>query len=155
MEQWKVRPAGAEDMQKVLHLIEQLAIYEKEPDAVQVKLQGLINWGFSDPPFFWAWVVDTGFEIPAFLLAYRRFSTWRGPVLYVEDVFVLPDFRGRGMALELFRAAAAFARNQHLPFLQWQVLDWNKPAIVFYEKMGAASDPSWINMSIPTQKLLP
>lgn len=155
MEHWKVREAGPEDMPTMLHLIQQLAIYEKEPHSVQVQVQALKDWGFSDPPFFWAWVVDTGTEIPAFLLAYRRFSTWRGPVLYVEDVFVLPEYRGRGMALQLFKTAAKFAQEQHMPFLQWQVLDWNQPAIDFYTKMGASSDPSWINMSISTQKLLP
>lgn len=138
-----IRVAQQQDMKAVLGLITELAIYEKEPEAVIVTEQDLINHGFSEGRFdcFVAEHQEQG--VIGMALYYPRYSTWKGPTLHLEDLYVKPEFRQHGVGKQLFDAVVAVAAEQNVGRMEWTVLEWNEPAFNFYKKYDASLDPEW------------
>lgn len=141
-----LRPATAADAAALHALIVELADYEREPDAVEVTVAELEADGFQEQPAFGAFVVeDEVCGVFGMALYYEKYSTWKGRCLYLEDLVVTANQRGRGAGLALFKAVAALAVERGCRRLEWQVLEWNDPAIAFYRGLGAELDPTWWN----------
>lgn len=138
-----IRVAQQQDMKAVLGLITELAIYEKEPDAVIVTEGDLITHGFSEGRFdcFVAEHDDQG--VIGMALYYPRYSTWKGPTLHLEDLYVKPEFRQHGVGKQLFDAVVKVAAERNVGRMEWTVLEWNDPALNFYKKYDASLDPEW------------
>lgn len=140
-----IRKATSNDMQDVFNLIVELAIYEKAPNEVINSPQQLVNDGFGQHPLFICFVAELEGKIIGMSLNYIRYSTWKGPVLYLEDLIVTDSMRGKGIGKELFQHTLNYAKENGFKRLQWQVLDWNQPAINFYQTFKAGFDPEWLN----------
>jgi GNAT superfamily N-acetyltransferase len=144
-----VRPAAKADVPTILALIRELATYEREPDAAVATEADLVRDGFGPSPAFHVLLAESEGETIGFAFYFFTYSTWRGRrCLYLEDVFVRPQFRAQGAGLALMRALAREALANDCPRFSWQVLDWNEPAIAFYEKLGAKLQPEWVNFRI-------
>jgi len=145
-----VRPATADDVGVLLGFIRELAAYEREPDAVEAAEADLRRFGFSDErPFFEAHIAERGGEPAGFALHFYTYSTWTGkPSLYLEDLFVRPGHRGHGVGKALLVFLARLALERGCSRYQWQALDWNRPAIEFYEALGARTTPDWISFRV-------
>ena len=139
----KVREATVSDMPQVLELIKELAIFEKEPDAVEVTVADLEREGFGENPLFTCFVAELEDEIVGAALVYYRFSTWKGRTLHLEDLIVKKAFRSKGFGEALYTKVMQFAYNQGLKRVAWDVLDWNTGAIRFYERSGAEVLKTW------------
>lgn len=145
----KVREAIKDDMPQVLELIKELAIFEKEPNAVEVTVADLELEGFSENPLFTCFVADastslsTDNEIVGAALIYYRFSTWKGRTLHLEDLIVKEAYRGKGIGEALYKQVMKYAYDQGLKRVAWDVLDWNTGAIRFYERSGANVLKTW------------
>jgi GNAT superfamily N-acetyltransferase len=139
----KVREALKKDMPQVLELIKELAIFEKEPDAVEVTVQDLEREGFGDNPLFTCFVAELDDEIVGAALVYFRFSTWKGRTLHLEDLIVKEAKRGKGIGEALYKKVMQFAFDRGLKRVAWDVLDWNTGAIRFYERSGANVLSTW------------
>ena len=149
----RIRRAVKEDCQHLLELIDELAEYEKAPQEVTVTLEHFMESGFGPNPVFWAFVAtddlpDGTERIVAFALYYIRYSTWKGQRMYLEDILVTNEYRGKGIGKLLFDRLIEETRHRKLHGIVWQVLEWNEPAINFYKKYNARFDPEWINCSI-------
>lgn len=140
-----IRRATAADVPTILQLIRDLAIYEREPDAAVATEADILRDGFGPSPAFHVLITEASSEPVGFALYFFAYSTWRGRrCLYLEDLFVKPAFRGRGAGLGLMKALAREAIANDCARFSWQVLDWNKPSIEFYEKLGAIIRPEWL-----------
>ena len=145
----KIRKAIPDDCPRMMELIKELAVFEKAPDAVTVTLEHFIKAGFGENPVWQALVaVDDSEKIIGISLWYMRYSTWKGLRLYLEDLIVTEEYRGRGIGKKLFEETIAEARKLKVTGMMWQVLDWNEPAIEFYKKYGAELDGEWMNCSL-------
>ena len=120
-----IRPATASDMQAVHQLIVELAIYEKAPNEVVNTPEQLIKDGFGNQALFVCFVAELDGQVIGMSLNYVRYSTWKGAVLYLEDLIVTESLRGQGIGKALFQHTLQYARNNGYSRLQWQVLDWN------------------------------
>jgi len=138
-----VREATKNDMPQVLELIKELAIFEKEPDAVEVTVADLEREGFGEDPLFICFVAEDGAEIVGAALVYYRFSTWKGRTLHLEDLIVKESMRGKGFGEALYKRIMQFAYDQGLKRVAWDVLDWNEGAIKFYNRSGANIVKDW------------
>ncbi len=138
-----VREAKIKDMPQVLELIKELAIFEKEPDAVEVTVQDLEREGFGGNPLFTCFVAELNDEIVGAALVYYRFSTWKGRTLHLEDLIVKEAKRGNGIGEALYKKVMQFAFDRGLKRVAWDVLDWNTGAIRFYERSGANVLKTW------------
>jgi GNAT superfamily N-acetyltransferase len=139
-----IRPAVRDDVPLILDLIRELAVYERAPDAVRATVEALVRDGFGDKPAFHVLIAEDVEGPAGFALYFFTYSTWEGrSCLYLEDLFVRPAFRGRGIGLALMRTLAAEAVKRECPRFQWQVLDWNQPAIDFYQRFGADVQREW------------
>ena len=145
-----IRAAVQADVPAIFHLINELAEFEKAPHEVINTPDRLLHDGFTiNPPLYVAKVAEnTEGVIMGFSLCYLRYSTWKGPVLYLEDLDVKKSFRGNGVGKALFESCIEFAKVNGYKRLTWQVLDWNQPAIDFYKRWNAVMDPEWINGSL-------
>ncbi len=139
----KVREAIKDDMPQVLELIKELAIFEKEPNAVEVTVQDLEREGFGENPLFTCFIAEEDEEIVGAALVYYRFSTWKGRTLHLEDLIVKEAKRGNGIGEALYRQVMKFAFDRGLKRVAWDVLDWNTGAIRFYERSGANVLKTW------------
>lgn len=139
----KVREAIKNDMPQVLELIKELAIFEKEPDAVEVTVEDLEREGFGENPLFTCFVAELDDETVGAALVYFRFSTWKGRTLHLEDLIVKEAKRGNGIGEALYKKVMQFAFDRGLKRVAWDVLDWNKGAIRFYERSGANIVKDW------------
>ncbi len=139
----KVRQAIKEDMPQVLDLIIELAIFEKEPDVVEVTVADLEKEGFGENPLFICFVAEIENIIVGAALVYYRFSTWKGRTLHLEDLIVKEANRGNGIGEALYQQVMKFAHDQGLKRVAWDVLDWNTGAIRFYERSGAKIMQDW------------
>lgn len=148
----RIRKAIQADMPAVLELIRELARYEKCEDQVQMSVEKLQKDGFGETPAFQCWLACRNEEILGFCLSWYRYSTWRGRLLYVEDLYIREEFRRMGIGRILFEKVMNAAREEGISFLCLQVLDWNEPAIRFYRKYPAEFDGSWLNVLIPLEK---
>jgi GNAT superfamily N-acetyltransferase len=136
--------ASAADIPQILTFIRALAVYEREPDAVTATEEDLLRDGFSPNPFYFCLIADFDGQPAGFAFYFFNYSTWMGrPGLYLEDLFVQPEFRGLGIGKALLEKVAAIAVEKNCPRLQWQVLDWNTPAIEFYRATGAEFMDAW------------
>lgn len=138
-----IRKAKKEDMAQVLYLIKQLAIFENEPDAVEVTLKDLENDGFGEHPAFICFVAEVNQKIEGTAIAFHRFSTWKGKILHLEDLIVNQPMRGTGIGTALLDEVVKYAHQLGVKRINWEVLDWNKPAIALYEKKGANVLSDW------------
>ncbi len=141
---YQIREARKADMKGVWNLIHELAVFEKEPEAVEVSVADLERDGFGDHPLFNCYVAENAAqEIIGIALFYPRYSTWKGPVIHLEDLVVSEAYRGQGLGNALLKKVVAFAREKQLKRVSWEVLDWNTPAIDFYEAKGANVMRDW------------
>ncbi|SDB59907.1 Ribosomal protein S18 acetylase RimI [Flavobacteriaceae bacterium MAR_2010_188] len=138
-----IRKADKQDMPKVHNLINELAIYEKEPDAVEVTVADLEKDGFKEHPDFTCFVAEVDNEIEGLALVYNRYSTWKGRVIHLEDLIVKESSRGKGLGTILLNEVVKYGKEQNVRRISWEVLDWNEPAIEFYEKKGANVLRGW------------
>ena len=138
------RKATAQDMDQVYGLIIELAVYEREPDAVTITPADLIQHGFVDEKFecFVAEDSETS-NLVGMALFYPRYSTWKGPTLHLEDLYIKQEMRGRNIGDELFKRVAKVAAERGVGRMEWSVLEWNEPALNFYKKHDANLDPEW------------
>jgi GNAT superfamily N-acetyltransferase len=143
-----IRRATREDCPRLMELIRELALYEKAPEEVTVSLEHFEESGFGSQPVWWAFVAECDGQVQGFALYYIRYSTWKGQRMYLEDIIVTNDWRGKGLGKKLFNQLIEEAREKKLAGMVWQVLEWNAPAIKFYEKYNANFDPEWINCSL-------
>ena len=140
---YTIRPAQAEDMADVLRLIQELAVFENEPDAVEVTLEQLQRDGFGPRPRFQCLVGCDRDAIVGMALFYPRYSTWKGLVIHLEDLIVTEAARGTGLGSALLTGVISAAAQQGARRVSWEVLDWNTPAIEFYESRGARIMGEW------------
>lgn len=143
-----IRRAVKEDCPRLLELIIELAVYEKAPDEVTVKLEHFEESGFGSSPVWWAFVAEEEGVIHGFALYYIRYSTWKGQAMYLEDILVTESMRGKKIGKLLFDQLIEEAKEKKLTRIIWQVLEWNEPAINFYKKYNANFDPEWVNCSL-------
>lgn len=138
-----IREAKREDMAQVLKLITELAVFEKEDDAVEVTVADLEESGFGDQKLFHCFVADKEGQIVGMALVYPRYSTWKGPVIHLEDLIVTERMRGSGLGTALLNEVVKYGNSLGVKRISWEVLDWNKPAIDFYESKGADVKRDW------------
>jgi GNAT superfamily N-acetyltransferase len=144
----KIRKAVRKDCARMMELIQELATYEKAPDEVTVSLSHFEESGFGANPVWWAFVAEANGVVIGMALYYVRYSTWKGQRMYLEDILVTEDMRGQKIGSLLFDALIVEAKEKGFNGMNWQVLDWNEPAINFYKKYNANFDPEWVNCSI-------
>lgn len=138
-----IRKATEKDMPFVLELIQELATFEKEPDAVVVTVADLVRDGFSEHPLFHCYIAEKENTIIGMALFYYRYSTWKGKTIHLEDLIVKADQRGTGAGFALYKEIIKQGKKDKVRRIEWNVLDWNTPAIDFYEKSGAKVLDDW------------
>ena len=144
-----IRPATKKDLPSVLGLIKELATYEKAPQEVKVTLKELKRDGFGKEKVYDCFVAETDKkEITGIALYYTKYSTWKGRCLYLDDIIVTESMRGEGIGKKLFDAVIAVAKKKKVRKLEWQVLNWNEPAINFYKKYSTVFDNEWSNCKL-------
>jgi GNAT superfamily N-acetyltransferase len=149
-----IRNAVPEDVPLILEFIRALAVYEREPDAVTATEADLLRDGFGANPYYHCIIAEHGGKPAGFAFYFFNYSTWTGrPGLYLEDLFVNPGFRGQGIGKALLARVAAIAVELGCPRLQWEVLDWNTPAIDFYSGLGASFLDEWRNVRMTGEPL--
>jgi len=143
-----VRKGRKEDIKQVYDLILELAHYEKAPGEVKTTVEEMIEDGFGPDPVFGFIVAENNEGIIGVSLYYFRYSTWKGKILYIEDLIVTEQHRRSGVGTRLMEASIQEAKKERCNGVQWQVLEWNEPAIKFYEKYKPVLDGEWINCRI-------
>jgi GNAT superfamily N-acetyltransferase len=140
----KIRIAAPGDEIQIMELIHALAVYEKAPNEV-VNTAKELSVHLFDEKICEAIVAEYEGTIVGFALFFTNYSTWKGKCLYLEDLFILPEHRKHGIGNQLFQRVVEIARSRKVKRMDWQVLEWNEPALAFYRKQGALLDPEWIN----------
>lgn len=140
---YTIRSARTEDMGQVLQLIQELASFEKEDHAVDITAKDLIADGFGAKKLFECFVAEAEGTIEGMALVYPRYSTWKGPVIHLEDLIVTERMRGSGLGTALLTEVVKYGTNLGVKRISWEVIDWNEPAISFYEKKGARVMRDW------------
>ncbi|OAQ39726.1 GNAT family acetyltransferase [Pedobacter psychrophilus] len=148
-----IRYALKEDCSRILELIHELALYEKAPQEVTVSLTEFEDAGFGEKPVWKAFVAEVDGYIEGFSLFYIRYSTWKGCRLYLEDFIVTEKMRGQGIGKLLFEKTIQEAKEKNYSGMVWQVLDWNQPAINFYNKYNSGLEDGWINASLSKEQI--
>lgn len=148
-----IRIAKADDCPRILELIHELAVYEKAPEEVTVDINHFIDAGFGENPVWKAFVAEVDTEIVGFALFYTRYSTWKGCRLYLEDFIVTEEMRGKGIGKVLFEKVIEEAKSEKYTGMVWQVLDWNEPAINFYNKYAAHLESGWLNAALSKEQV--
>ena len=149
-----IRPATREDVGALLDFIRALAVYEREPNAVKATEADLLRDGFGEQPYFSCLIAEQNGVPAGFAFYFFDYSTWLGrPGIYLEDLFVHPEFRGLGIGKALLQRVAAIAVEKGCARLKWQVLDWNTPAIDFYKALGAEFMDEWRNVRVSGEVL--
>ena len=149
-----IRPATPADVPVIAQLIRDLAEYERAPEEATATAEDLLRDGFSGAPRFFVEMAEWDGRVAGFAFWFFNYSTWQGrPGLYLEDLFVRPAFRGHGIGKALLVHLARVALEAGCGRFQWQVLDWNTPAIDFYEALGAKQLGEWITMRVSGEEL--
>ncbi len=151
-----IRAATPDDAALILAFVRELAEYEREPDAVKIGAADLARDGFPAPGgdrYFECLIAEQDGEPAGIALFFPVYSTWRGRSLHLEDLFVRPRFRGRGVGRALLTKVASIAVERGCALLFWHVLDWNEPAIEFYGSLGATTLDAWKRMRLADEAL--
>lgn len=148
MDQVIIREAKKSDAKAIHELIVELAIFEKEPDAVKVTVEELAEDGFGPNPAYKCIVAESNGDVVGFALYYMRYSTWKGRCVYLEDFLVKNEMRSQGIGDLLFKEILAISEKLNVRLITWQVLDWNESAIKFYDKYNSVYDSEWLNGKI-------
>ena len=138
-----IRKGEKKDMKAVLDLIQDLANFEREPDAVEVTVADLERDGFGEDPLFYTFIAEVNDKIVGIALYYYRYSTWKGKTIHLEDLIVKEDMRGAGVGFALYSKIIEQGKIDQIRRIEWAVLDWNVPAIEFYKKSGAKVLEEW------------
>jgi GNAT superfamily N-acetyltransferase len=149
----KIRKAEIEDLPAVYELIKELAIYENAPDEPSNPLETFIQDGSGDHPKYHVLLALFGNEIAGIALYYLGYSTWKGSMMYLDDLVVRESWRRRGIGKKLLNSLIIAAQSLGVNQLRWHVLDWNETAIAFYKQIGASLDPTWITCKIEKDRL--
>lgn len=136
-----------------MELVNELALFEKAPHEVSVTMQEFEEAGFGPNPVWKAYVAEDGSDIIGLALYYVRYSTWKGRRLYLEDLIVTEPYRGKGIGKLLFEQMIKEAQELGFSGMMWQVLDWNEPAIKFYNKYEATIEAGWLNATLSKEQL--
>ncbi len=153
MKDIKIRKGIETDLQQVLNLVKELAAYEKAPAEVEVTLEEMQNWGFGKDKIFDFFVAEHETKIIGIALYYYKYSTWKGKCLFLEDIIITESYRRYGLGSKLFNKVVLVAKQLQVRRMEWQVLDWNEPALNFYKKYNAHLDGEWINGKLSHQQL--
>jgi GNAT superfamily N-acetyltransferase len=149
-----LRPATRADVPLILQLVRELATYERAPDSVIAMEADFLRDGFGHSPRFQVLLADWNAQPAGFALYFYNWSTWLGrPGLYLEDLFVRPQRRGNGIGKALLVELARIAVRERCGRFQWQVLDWNEPALGFYRSLGAQVVPEWLTVRLEGEAL--
>lgn len=148
-----IRKGTPQDITQALHLVKELAIYEKAPNEVEVTVEEMTEWGFGKDKQFDFFVAEENNIIIGIALYYYKYSTWKGKCLFLEDIIVTESQRGKGIGKLLFDEVVKVAKAEKVRRMEWQVLEWNTPAIKFYEKYNATLDGEWINCKLTNHQL--
>ena len=148
-----LRIAKKEDCPRLMELVNELALFEKAPEEVTVSVEEFEEAGFGDNSVWKAFVAEDDGVIVGFALYYVRYSTWKGCRLYLEDLLVTESHRGKGIGKLLFDQVIRETQELNFSGMVWQVLDWNEPAIKFYEKYGAKIEAGWLNAALASEQL--
>lgn len=140
-----IRPAAESDLNAIHQLIIELAEYEKEPNEVDTTVSTLAENAFGSNPLIHILVAENNAKIIGFALYYFAYSTWKGKSLYLEDFVVNAEYRRQGIGEKLFECVIEQAKSNNCQRMDWQVLDWNTPAINFYKKYDAKLESGWLN----------
>lgn len=151
--EFTIRLAKKTDMPAVLELINELAAFENEPEAVEVTVDQLEKYGFSKHALFKCFVAETDDEIVGMALFYPRFSTWKGETIHLEDLIVKEKHRGEGIGKSLLEAVIMYAQRHETKRVEWVVLDWNTSAIKFYENYGAIVHKEWRTVQLNEKEI--
>ncbi len=150
-----IRKAKPEDAPEILKLIKELALFEKEPEAVKTTVDDILRDGFGQNPFFQCLVVEMEGKVEAMALYFFCWSTWTGrPSLFLEDLMVRENKRGSGIGLSLLKELAKVAVENNCARFEWEVLDWNQGARDFYHKIGARWMDGWLVYRLDGEELL-
>ncbi len=148
----QIRPAAPEDVSAIHRLIYELAVFEKAPEQFVLTQEKLLEDGFGASPKYICFIAEQEQTILGMSFCYLRYSTWKGPVLYLEDLIVSESHRRKGIGKALFEFTCDYALAHNYTRLQWQVLDWNQSAIDFYKQFNASFDPEWLNAWVELKK---
>jgi len=143
-----IRKAQKEDCPRMLQLIRELAKYERAPDEVTVSLSHFEESGFGKNPVWWGYVAEINGRTVGFALYYIRYSTWKGQRMYLEDIYIEPEYRRLGVGTLLFEKLIEECKRLKFNGMVWQVLEWNELALNFYKKYNANFDNEWVNCSL-------
>jgi ribosomal protein S18 acetylase RimI-like enzyme len=138
-----IRNATKDDMPAVLELIIELAVFEEEPDAVEVTTDSLITDGFGNNPAFKCFVAEVDGKVVGAAVVYNRFSTWKGKILHLEDLIVNQNMRGLGIGSALLDEVVKYGHSLGVKRINWEVISWNEGAIKLYERKGAKVLRDW------------
>jgi GNAT superfamily N-acetyltransferase len=139
-----IRKGTPDDMKSVLELIKELAVFEKEPEAVVISVDDLVRDGFAENPLFHTFVAEVNNEIIGIALYYYRYSTWKGKTIHLEDLIVRENNRGTGAGYALYSEIIRQGKRDNVRRIEWNVLDWNTSAIDFYKNSGAKILEDWL-----------
>ncbi|MCC6837908.1 MAG: GNAT family N-acetyltransferase [Bacteroidia bacterium] len=150
---FSIRKGVQQDLPQVLGLIKELAEYEKAPLEVTVSVADMERDGFGEHPIFQFFVAETEGKIVGISLYYIKYSTWKGKCVFLEDIIVTEAYRKFGIGKKLFDEVVKVAKEMKVKRLEWQVLEWNEPAIQFYKKLNSHFDSEWINCKLTDKEI--
>lgn len=148
-----IRKGLPSDLPRVLELIKELANYEKAPLEVENTVEEMIQDGFKENPIYFLLVAEESSIVVGIAIYYIKYSTWKGKCVFLEDIIVTESQRGKGTGAKLFEAVIKIAKEMKVRRMEWQVLEWNEPALNFYRKYEANLDPEWINGKLTFEQL--
>jgi len=149
----EIRIGTKTDIPFVLNLVKELAAYEKAPNEVEVTIEEMTEWGFGVDKQFDFYVALLDDVIVGMALYYFKYSTWKGQCLFLEDIIVTESQRGKGLGKLLFDKVVQVSKEMKVRRMEWQVLDWNTPAIEFYKKYNSTLDGEWVNCKLTNHQL--
>lgn len=154
MEKIVIRQGNTQDVEQVMDLVRELALYERAPHEVTNTVEQMRLDGYGENPAFGLFVAEMDRSIIGIALHYVRYSTWKGKMLYLEDIVVRESHRGCGIGSRLFEACMQHCLKMDYAGMSWQVLDWNEPALRFYKKYDALLDSEWVNGKLTSSQMV-
>ena len=148
-----IRKGLASDLPRVLELIKELAAYEKAPLEVENTVEEMIEDGFKENPIYHLLIAEENSIILGIAIYYIKYSTWKGKCVFLEDIIVTETERGKGTGAKLFEEVIKVSKEMKVRRMEWQVLDWNEPALNFYKKYNAHLDSEWVNGKLTYDQL--